>query len=73
MLYNILSYNFAGDGWLEKFYFIVDSTPSPLGNRIRSIEQKVFRSQRRMIVKESKKKDWKGTPEQNNIADIKVR
>ena len=69
-LFNLLI--LSGDGWQEKFYRTVDTLASPKGNKLRKMEEKVFRSQKGVVVKESRKKEWRGTSDQNSLADMKV-
>ena len=42
------------------------------GNRLRRLEEAVFRSQKATIVKEMKRKKWDGSDEINKVADITV-
>ena len=49
----------------------MDSLSSPDGNRLRQLEEAVFRSQKRAISKELKKK-WIGSREQNSFADSMI-
>ena len=61
-----------GEVWQQKFYWTVDTLASPRGKRLRKMEEQVFRSQRRLVVKGSRKKEWLGTSEQNCLADLKI-
>ena len=49
----------------------MDSLSSPDGNRLRQLEEQVFRSQKRAISKELKQK-WSGSKEQISFADSKI-
>ena len=62
---------YSGEKWRKRFYWNVDSLSSPDGNRLRQLEEQVFRSQKRSILKEMKQK-WNGSREQNSIADSKI-
>ena len=61
-----------GSSWCKRFYWTVDSMPSPNGKVLRKMEAKVFQSQRMAILKDLKHKEWKGSKDQNSFADRKI-
>lgn len=62
----------GNDRWTRTFYWKVDSLSPPNGRKLRQIEERIFRSQQGVILKELNNRKWKGTPEQNRAADLKV-
>ena len=75
--YDIISskiyiFNDSGDEWRKRFYWNCDCLSSEDGNKLRCLEEAVFRSQKASIVKEMKKRKWDGSNEMNKLADITV-
>ena len=76
-MHNLISCNFfhgSGDEleWKKRFYWNCDCLSSEDGNRLRRLEEAVFRSQKNSVVKEMKKKKWDGSDEMNKLADLTV-
>ena len=74
-MHKLISCNFchgSGDEWKKRFYWNCDCLTSEDGNRLRRLEEAVFRSQKASIVKEMKKKKWNGSDEMNKLADLTV-
>lgn len=76
-MHKLISCNFfhgSGDEceWKKRFYWNCDCLSSEDGNRLRRLEEAVFRSQKNSVVKEMKKKKWDGSDEMNKLADLTV-
>ena len=49
-----------------------DTLPSPTAKKLRGIEAQIFQIQKGTILKEMRRKEWKGSKEENSFADKKI-
>ena len=71
---NVQVKTFFPGQWQKRFYQTVDSDtlPSATAKKLREIEAQIFQIQKRTILKEMKRKEWKGSKEENSFADKKI-